>query len=280
MLRVLLNHFHEGNSDLVLHHLPPEDVQQAVACKVAARDFSPAIAGAGEHLSSIHYTWLAPAFQEMPETLHPFVLAALPQPLASKLGEHLAKEPVDIELTEPMKGFFLDIFYNRFKDPQVLPLPFLPVTPLSTLGSCSKDQLVELIDFLGVYDLAEEIRQIIDKQVLKSLYLCLSPKKQEFLRLCLHHKDKLSAPKLELDDWEGDKKKLEIILHRRGLYRFGKALSGQHPHFLWHLTHKLDTGRGKALAKYYTENELPGVTPALAQQIFNVLNFLKKKSES
>ena len=280
MLRVLLNNFHEGNPDAILEKLPPEEAQKASECRSSLQDYSPAIAMPIEILNKIHYTWLEPIFQKIPESLHAFILAALPVPQAAKLGKLLNKAPVENALGAPVKGFFLDLFYRQFKNPEVLPLEFLPKSPLDVLMNISKEELVELIDLLGVYDLAEEIRHIIDKNVLKTLYLCLSPKKQQFLRICLHHKDKLTSPKLELEHWQGDRQKLELLLHRRGLHRLGKALAGQHADFVWHLTHKLDTGRGEALAKYYTKEEIPGVTPALIQQVFNVLNFLNKKSDS
>ncbi len=69
------------------------------------------------------------------------------------------------------------------------------------------------------------------------------------------------------------------ILHQRGLYRLGKALSASHPDFLWHLSHRLDTGRSAILKKYYAKPINPSISTVLVQQIQNVLNFIKSKSD-
>jgi hypothetical protein len=131
-----------------------------------------------------------------------------------------------------------------------------------------------------MHDLSESIRHIVDKNQLKAIYNCLSPRKQQFLRMCLHQKEKITAPKLEIGRWDGDKKKLEQILHKRGLLRLGKALCGQHPQFFWYITRTFDTGRGAALARYYQEEPIPEISPLLIQQVLSLINFLKLKDQS
>ena len=102
----------------------------------------------------------------------------------------------------------------------------------------------------------------------------------QFLRMCVHQKNKFVAPKLNVQKWNGDCVELLHTLHQRGLYRLGKALSGSHPHFLWHLSRRFDIGRSALLEKYYAKQASPGITSALVQQVINVLNFLKQKSET
>jgi len=65
-------------------------------------------------------------------------------------------------------------------------------------------------------------------------------------------------------------------LHRRGIMRLGYALSGQHPDFIWHLSHRLDIGRGRLLKKNNFKNEIAGVTMPLQQQVANIINFINK----
>ena len=128
-----------------------------------------------------------------------------------------------------------------------------------------------------MYDLAEGIRHIVDRKKLKAIYLCLSHREQAFLRICLHKKEKLAAPKLDIDKWDGSREMLHRVLHRRGMLRLGKALSGQERHFVWHLVHLLDTGRGNIILQYYAEQPVAGVTPLLIQQVVSVINFIKPK---
>jgi hypothetical protein len=179
-----------------------------------------------------------------------------------------------------VKAYLQSSIYKNIPEiDRVMTLEYLPQSTLSVLASWTKFELVELIEFLGLHDLAEELRQVVDQKSLKNVYACLTPKEQKYLRFCMHHKSKLAPPSLGLDRWSGDCGKLKTALQSRGLIRLGKALSGEHPDFMWHLTHILDSGRGKALMKYYSKEPVGGVTALLAQQVLNLMNMLKKKSE-
>ena len=177
-------------------------------------------------------------------------------------------------------AFFVRKLYDRIKQREILDPNFLPHEELSVLLDLSRQDLIDIVDFLGLYDLADEVRHMVDKKSLQTVYACLDNKKMQFVRMCLHQKSKFSAPKLNLQNWHGDCAELLMMMHQRGLYRLGKALSGSHPHFLWHLLRRFDTGRSALLQKYYAPQASPGVTSSLVQQVTNVMNFLKQKSET
>ena len=134
------------------------------------------------------------------------------------------------------------------------------------------------LTFLGLHDLSRELRGIVDQNILGKLYKGLSKKKQVYLKSCMHQSDKLVAPELGLRQWDGNLKKLESVLHQRGIMRMATALAGQDPQLIWQLQRHLDTGRSKLLRKYYRKKEIPGVTPALTLQIRNLQTFLSKNS--
>ncbi len=102
---------------------------------------------------------------------------------------------------------------------------------------------------------------------------------QHFLRICLHKKERVAAPTLNIDQWDGDPEKFNLILHHRGLFRLSKALSGQPMSFVWHVIHLLDTGRGKAVLKNYQQVSVAGITPFLIQQVLAIIDFIKKKAD-
>ncbi|HEV8052474.1 MAG TPA: hypothetical protein VGP47_08265, partial [Parachlamydiaceae bacterium] len=183
-------------------------------------------------------------------------------------------------LTANMKAFLLGQLYQKWNPEDALPSQYLPQSLLEPLNELSKNELIEVIDLLSIFDLAEAVRHIVDKKNLKAIYLCLSPEKQRFLRICLHKKEKFAASKLDIGKWDGSPEQLNNILHRRGLLRFGKALCGQSKYFVWNIAHTLDTGRGKTISEYYSEDPVPGVTNLLVLQIITVINFLKSKSDA
>lgn len=282
MMRVLLNRYHRANPAVLLKCLPQEESSALLSLDIASNDVASALVQPIELIKRIHYSWLITVIKNLPKMLHEPLLLALPEPFPSKLrlalGMPSTSDADAKSLGNPIKIFLINKLYALVKPPSVLPPSFLPTTSLSSLTEFNKTQLVELIDFLGLHDLAEGMRYIIDKKLLEKLSVSLSTQQREFIRLCMRQQEKIAATRLELDQWDGTPEKLKHLLHRRGLLRFGKALCGQHPDLLWHITHILDSGRGEIVMKYFSPEMTPGITPALAQQVINVMNFLQPKS--
>jgi hypothetical protein len=205
-------------------------------------------------------------------------MTILPEPQKTKIGKVLA---IPLKSAEPLPKFvqyaLLKNITLQVKPQDVLPLAYLPNTVLSPLSTLNKNQLVALIGFLGVHDLAESIRHIINKKFLAKLYNVLNAKQKHCLRTCLHKPEKVVSTKMEIEKWDGDPKKLDTMLQRRGLVRLGKALCGQHPDLVWYITHTLDSGRGGILLQNFSPEATTGVTPHLVQQVVNMIDFLNTK---
>ena len=277
-LRVLINRYHTGSPDPLLRFLPQEDAQQVLAHNIVSPELSPLLNHAQIIIDRIHYSWLQPAIAKISAALQSFFIASLPQKLGLSLQRHMEPKPKATALTEPLKPFFLQKLYKTLNADDLLPIEYLPVSPLTPLLRWSKQEIVDLIAFLGLHDLASEIRQIVDKHALKSVYACLSSRQTHYLKMCLHQKDQVVSSPLKINYKQLDCDHLMKELHRRGLMRLGKALSGQHPDFIWYLSHTLDTGRGQLLSQFYSQQPIPKVTQALTVQVTNLMNFLKKRS--
>jgi len=131
-----------------------------------------------------------------------------------------------------------------------------------------------LIDLMGLHDLAPEARRIVNPNYLKNIYTCLTPKQFHYLKICLHRKEPIIAPKLGLDPAKIESAQLRQTLHRRGLVRLGRALSGQHPDLIWHIAHVLDRGRGALLLQAHRPHESSAITSILEQQVLQAMHFL------
>lgn len=276
--KVLINRFHPGINPSFFKSLPQDEIKEAFAETTASQNASIAFTWPNDLISRTHYSWLLPYIKAFPEELKPPMINALPDAQANGIKKLLKIKPPKMEMTQNVKAFLLGRLYLQWQPTDALPPQYLPHSVLSELFSFSKAELVDLIDLLSMYDLADAIRHIVGKKHLKALYICLSEKKQQFLRICLHRKERLTAPKLDIEKWDGSQEQLTAILHRRGMLRLGKALCGQSRHFLWNIIHTLDTGRGNAVSDYYREDPIPSVTSLLVQQVISVINFLKPKS--
>jgi hypothetical protein len=275
--KVLINRFHPGISPSFFKNLPQDEVKQVFSEITASQDTSFVFTWPDALISKTHYSWLIDPIQKLPKDIKGFVINALPETQAKGIKKLLKIEEPEIPLTPNVKAFLLNRLYQEWNPEDALLQEYLPHSNLDDLFKLSKKELIDLIDLIAMYDLSEAIRHIVDKKSLKAIYLCLTPQRQQFLRLCLHNKEKLAAPKLDISKWDGSQNKLNEILHRRGMLRFGKALCGQSPQFLWNIVHTFDIGRGKTISEHYQKESIPGVTPILVQQVISVINFLKSK---
>lgn len=279
MIRALLQRFARSDREAIFKNLPQQSVQNILNQEIHSDDIAKLFAQPEELIGKIHYSWLQEAFKKVPDALTSSVLAALPKSHAEGLSRLIDKPINPISLAEPVKRFLINTLYKNFEKREILPIEYLPPSSQLSLLSLSKPELSQVFDFLGLYDLSEEIRHIVDKKKLTAIYACLNADEQVFLRNCLHQKEKIVISKLAMDQWDGDCKKLKVMLHKRGIMRFGKAISGENPDFVWHLVHTLDSGRGKNLLHFYEPKGIPGVSDALNLQLNNVINFLKKKTK-
>lgn len=277
--QLLLNKYHPADKGEVIACLPQEMQETIKESKISWNEPKVLLRNLLSKSGMIHYSWILPAIEKYPEALKPFYAEALPEPSNTRLLSLLKLPRVPIA-TAWARKYLLNNLSEKLEYGNLTPIEHLPQSLLTFTLELSKEELIELIDFLGLYDLAEEIRRIVDKNQLKKIYNCLSIKKQHFLRSCLLSKEKVTTPKLDLEKWNGDQDALEKLLHKRGLIRFGKGLSGQPPDFIWYIVHRMDSGRGTLLSKYIAPAEIPGITPVMVQEIQNVHNFHKKMSAS
>lgn len=278
LLKVLVNRYEKGSPEIALKWLPEETIKNIAQIPIIANDPLPLFEAPQKALNKMHYSWFLPHIEKLPKEIQLSVISSFSDIQSSRLKKMLNLESENAPLSPLIKNYIAHAFSRCISGiHETLPLEYLPETPFNVLATWSKNDLVELIEFLGIHDLSNEMKRIVDKKILKNAYNCLSSKEQQYLKLCMHQKEKVTTPSLGLEKWKGEASKLKTVLQTRGVIRLGKALSGNHPDLLWHLGHTLDTGRGSALLKYYNKTALPGITAALSQQVINLMNFLKIK---
>lgn len=227
----------------------------------------------GGMLEKVHWSWFLPTLKTYTEGDQNHFLSALSPYAAKNLAKALGLSPGGQEMSEIAKLYFRQILLNSLLGPtdRLLPLDYLPPTPLKPLLNCSKKELVRIIDFLSLHDLAAELRQIVETKILKKIYSFLSEEERNFLKSAMTHKESFVLPRMGLDRWDGSEESLHLLLHRRGLMRLGAALSGQDPDFIWYICHQLDIGRGNALFKLCAKEAMHGVSDAIIRQIEELL---------
>lgn len=274
VLKTLFNRYDADIQEKLLKFLPPESKTKLMETNVQSSNLLPLLYQHQDTLERMHYSWIKPLLQHFPEQLVPLLINSLKYEQALGFKSHLNSE---MELPQTIKFFFQNQLYTLIDVIHRQPLELLPVTEMTPLAYMDKQDLMNIFDFLGLYDLSSEVRRIVNNAHLKNIYACLTPKQFHYLKFCMHQKEKLITPSLGIDHSKQDCPKLKQLIHRRGLLRLAKAMCGQPKDLVWYIAHVLDTGRGKVLMDHYKENEIPGITSSLKLQLINVMNFLKSE---
>jgi len=274
ILNVLLNRYDTEERNQLVNFLEPEAKKELTVEEFHFSEVAPLLFQHQHTLERLHYSWLKTTLGHFSEGVVPlFINSLLPSQIK---GLKLRNIPT-IRLSQSVKNFIRTQIFKHLKIEDLLPVEFLPPSDFSVFLSMEKNEIVEVVDFLGLHDLAGEVRKIVNPIHLKNIYTSLAPKQFHYLKICMNLKDKLISPPLGIDASVNDSQALKKAVHKRGLVRLGKALSGEHKDLVWYIAHILDTGRGKILLSQYQREETPVITPFLQQQTLNVINFLKKE---
>lgn len=228
-------------------------------------------------LGFVHYSWLMPTLKLYSKDA-PFFVSALENGRKMNLQTSMEIPASATTLSPFAEDFFRDVLINSLVGEKntLLPLEYLPESELNILTQFSKKEMTQLIDFLSLYDLALEIRQIVETKILKKIYSLLTEDQKKFLKSIMAQKEHPALTKLGLDRWDGNEEVFRHLLHRRGLMRLGIALSREHPDLLWYVCHILDIGRGTALSKSAQKEAKSHLAQAISQNIMELVPLIHK----
>lgn len=272
VFNVLINRYHPDKREKLLSLVPVDQKKNIEEHKNDWNLLEPVLDQGIELLSLFHYSWISSVVKESSSFLQFMFGCILTED--QKKGLNVSSF---VSLSLPVKQFLQGLLLKKLKLDYPAPLSFLPETEFFPLLDWKKEELVHLVDFMGLHDLASEIRQVLDKNSLKNVYASLSAREFHFLKVCLNQKERIVSPKLGVDLPTIDRKKLRDVLHQRGLVRLSQALFGQSIDFIWYLAHLFDKGRGTILLKNHQSLPIPKITMALKQQVMEVMNFLKSE---
>jgi len=231
-------------------------------------------------LDFVHYSWFVPLLQQYNETEKHCFLTLFTAKQQNKLKQMLKVNPsLTIDLPPLAKKFFLNKLIYLLLNPEktLLPINFLPTSPLNFLLFKTKDEILEIIDFLSLYDLSNSFAHIIDKTTIDKITSLLTIKQKKFLNRNL--KEPFYFPPIDFKTWDGNVFSLQNILHKRGLWRFKLALTSQNKSFIWYIAHILDNGRGTILLNQEAKQDL-ALCQYIIKDIETVDNYLNERRKT
>jgi hypothetical protein len=230
-----------------------------------------------ERFHSIHYSWFLKELPKFSSFEKGFALSLLQEELKSKI-----KKTLPFQETPP-PFFIKELLINKWSSflfpKELLPMECLPENQWFFLLKLPKNEIIKIINYLGLFELADLFKRVVDKKLIASFFSFLTNEEKLFLKQCMQQREvfRLKDKVIETLIKKGmsSEKILRDELHKQGLIHLGLILSKMEPDFIWYLTHKLDTGRAKIILDYTTKKITDPVRKALIDQFFFIVNTLK-----
>jgi len=118
------------------------------------------------------------------------------------------------------------------------PPTILPFHPMVELLADSGIHLSKLIHYLGLLDVASEVKQIISQETLKKLQALFDSEEVTFMNKMAHDTRPILSS-MNLSAYDGNKEKLEALIEERGLYRFCQGVKSAPSQYRFFFTYFL-----------------------------------------
>ncbi len=239
------------------------------------KDPTRGIAPEEEYLKKLHFSWFTPLFRTFSESEVRIFLSALMTEQIEGLKKLLLFSNHGAALTPFSRPFVQKTLWHMIQEKSLLPIECLPDSPLNQLLELHHNELVSLIDLLGIHDLSLVVKQIIDKTKLQHIHAALTSSEYAFLNTLLLKKEVLSFKPFSLEKWDGKPASLRALIQKRGMNRLAKALYSSENSLLWHVSHILDMPRGELLSSLATPLDGPRAKEILIGQVVELFPLLK-----
>lgn len=255
VLRSLVERFHPGGDQALMDHFSGREQAAMREVEVGPLQLDQLRLSRLDAVSAYHPTWIEQALTKEPPERRPLYQAA-----------------IDGELAPAPTAFLLGNLLGLLGTPAVVPLACLAEAPLQLLIHLDPRVLVRLIGYLGLIDMAGEMKKTIDSKLLREADALLADRQRRYLQQWMRESDPMPGPRHGLSAWASD---IGRHLQQSGLIRLGRALSKHDRSFIWHLAHRLDTGRGRWIMAHAQETIAPKMAERLVGQVETASQFLQ-----
>lgn len=220
-------------------------------------------------IADIHYTWFLPFFDKLKDQDKYLFISCLEEKMQNSLMKHYDLTRSLKKLSSFGEKFLLSTLYHQvLKDEKTfLSKEYLPHDPMNCLLKLSREDLLNLVDYLSLHDLSIEMKTIISSSHRKTINDFLKPYQRDYLQKLSQKIEPVSFKPMGLCHWDGNVTDFKKILHQRGLNRLSKALSNSHRSLFLHILHKLDIGRASIVKNLLKEVKNHKAQKVLVEQV-------------
>jgi len=224
-----------------------------------------------QQLLAVHPSWIAEQISRLPPALQSAGWSTLPESLRARTAALLPKQAVSRHPSPSLGGMMQTYLWRQLRSPAHVPSYALPESPMLRLLALSKTQLVRFIDFLALWELAPELQLLIDQAKWAQVREQLSLEQQAYLEIVLRWKGP-PAKQQRLLGLLSDGARFKRAVHERGLARLASAFRAAEAPIVWHLAHRLDTGRGRYLGEAFHRQAGTPLSPRELEHFMALIN--------
>jgi hypothetical protein len=266
ILKTLLEALPPNQSEALMRHLSESEA-------LAIDNAEPLYLDCNEDpIETIHWSWIAANMKEYPLKEKKLFMNILPSSMQVSIGKTFGIKDFKETLSPIGKDFLATFLVDSIQQgKEIIPQEAFQTSRFYKLLKISKKRVIEIVDYLSFYDLSATLRQIVDTKMIKKITSFFSKEDLEMLKKIGHSQTFHPTQPISLKNWDESEEMFKSLLHQRGLLRLAIALSLEHPDFLWHISHKLDHGRGSWLLAKSTQRATLAAVEEIQKQLEKLL---------
>lgn len=279
-----LNAFLKGKSEAdkshLLNYLPERAREYVLSLGEAAVDPKSCFFPPHSLLTQVDPSWFLPHLSTFSENDKNILISVLSSDQQKRLSSELTINEKTFHPSKLGVQFIADrlTHFLMMDGPPIKPVVCLRHHPLIFLLDLKRDQIEKAIFFLGLHDLAPELKRTVETRLLKSVDEILEEDEKVYLKSLMEKRSLIQFTPLKLTGWDRQKSSFDEVIRARGLNRLAKALFGSDESFFWHLMHKLEKSYAYTLKKLAVDPKNPKAQSALQEEVINVAKFILEGS--
>ena len=278
ILQRLIYHTHPDDFETFLKYFDEKERNALSHLPKYAEPIALHLDSATEMLHKFHYSWYIEAFEKCPKKLRKELLHVFSPHQKERLSKHLEIKESKKKLPLPLNKYFTDWFLKEIGYQQLPPSCFFSHSIFIKLIHKSKKQLVSDLHHLGIIDIANMAKRIVDQKTLKELINFLNPnQKKLYSEAQKKYNEPLASTTKDVKKKLEDDRSFTNFLEKRGILRLAKSLASENSFFIWHLAHILDKGRGDEFLSVARKCNSNPHTPYYIKQLLQVCNLEEKR---
>lgn len=232
-------------------------------------------------LQKYHYSWFIEPLESCPEPVQKELLLVFSQEQQQKLMKLLKTKIAKKEPAEIVRRYFTQWFLKKLGYDLLPPSCFYTDSPFQSLTTMNKNHLVRLLHQLGIIEIANMAKRIVDKKTLKDLMHFFTPNQKKLYKEAQKkYNDPLPSVTKDLNKKLEDDRSFNHFLEKKGLLRLAKGLASESRFFVWNLAHILDRGRGQEFLSLIRKSTPNAHTPYYAKQVLELCHKSEKSEAS